>query len=130
MPDEEFRARKLLLDLVEQLGSLETWLPEGSVSAPPSPIEASGTRVFVSQLSRRARRAPAIQGEWPLDTPLAGIGENAGAGFRCVAVSGADWTETASTDRARRRTSSRRGPAEVERYAVAFRPFLPDETGC
>lgn len=32
MSDAEYAARRSLLDLVEALGSLETWLPEGSLS--------------------------------------------------------------------------------------------------
>ena len=127
MPTEEFKARKLLISLAEQLGSLETLLPEGSISASIA-YEASGTRAFVSRF-RGQPDPPQSPVEWPLETPLAGIGEDTGVGFRCIAVSGAAWTEQL---RPAVQTANQLTPwtSEGRRYAVAFRPLLPDETAC
>ena len=68
MPNEEFQARQLLLELVERLGSLETFLPAGSISAPLG-YEPSGARAFVSRF-RGQPDPPQSTVEWPLATPL------------------------------------------------------------
>lgn len=127
MPDDEFEARKKLLRLVEQLGSLETWLPEGSVSESAA-YDPTGARVFVSDF-RGQPDLPQSTAEWPLTTPLQGIGDKAGAGFRCVAVTGAEWTEQLLpvVQAANQLTP---WTSEGERYAIAFRPLLPDEAVC
>lgn len=127
MSDDEFHARKRLLAFVEQLSSLETWLPEGSVSG-STVFEPSGTRAFVT----RYRGRPDLPQEpiaWPLATPLGGIGADAGAGFRCVAVTGQDWAQVLQPAAS---TASQLSPwtSEERRYAVAFRPLLPDEATC
>ena len=127
MSDEEFRARKRMLAFVEQLGTLETWLPQGSVSG-STVFEPSGVRAFVT----RYRGEPDLPQErlpWPLTVPLDGIGEDAGAGFRCVVVRGQDWTELL---RPAATTATQLTPwtSEGHRYAVAFRPLLPDESTC
>ncbi|MGZ8580802.1 MAG: hypothetical protein ACXWW9_05910 [Actinomycetota bacterium] len=127
MPDEEYEARQALLELADALGSLDTWLPEGSIDESAT-YEAAGVRAFVSRYRGQAD-LPQPEIEWPLDAPLQGIGEDAGAGFRCVIVTGPDWTD-------------RLGPAAAQanqltpwtsggrRHAIAFRPLLPDETTC
>lgn len=127
MPDDVLSARRALLRLVERLGSLEQWLPDGSLGAAES-YEPAGARVYVTAYHGDAD-LPQPRVPWPLATPLAGIGEDVGAGFRCVVVTGAEWSDEL-------------GPAAAganqltpwssggERYAVAFRPLLPDETTC
>lgn len=127
MADDEFEARKKLLRLVEQLGSLETWLPEGSVSEATA-YDPTGVRVFVSDF-RGQPDLPQPTVEWPLTTPLQGIGEKAGAGFRCIAVTGAEWAEQLLSVV---QTANQLTPwtSEDERYAIAFRPLLPDEAAC
>jgi len=127
MPDEEQEARKRLLDLIQALSSLETWLPKGSISE-ATVYEPSGARIFVSKL-RGQPDPPQSPVEWPLDTPLSDIGEDAGAGFRCVVVTGAEWTEQL---RPAAGMANQLTPwvSEGRRYTVAFRPLLPDETAC
>ena len=127
MADEEFRARDRLLTFVEQLGSLETWLPEGSVSDAVV-FEPAGTRAFVTRY-RGEPDLPQNPVAWPLSSPLDGIGDDAGAGFRCVAVTGQDWTESLWPVASK---ASQLTPwtSEGHRYAVAFRPLLPDESDC
>lgn len=127
MPDDEFEARKKLLRLVEQLRSLETWLPESSVSD-AAPYDPTGARALVSEY-RGQPDPPQSDMGWPLATPLDGIGEKAGAGLRCIAVTGAEWTEQLLpvVQMANQLTP---WTSEGRRYAIAFRPLLPDETGC
>jgi hypothetical protein len=127
MPDEEFEARKKLLELVEDLGSLETWLPRGSLGD-STVYEASGARVFVSKYGGQPD-LPQEAVAWPLETPLQGIGDDAGTGFRCVVVTGAQWTDELLPVA---QTANQATPwtSDGRRYALAFRPLLPDETGC
>ena len=126
MPDEEFEARKALLRLVDDLSSLETWLPEGSVGA-SAVYDAVGVRAFVSPYTPQAD-LPQEAVEWPLDQPLRGAGEDAGAGFRCISVTGDEWTALApAVDQANQLTP---WTSDGRRFSVSFRPLLPDETGC
>lgn len=127
MSRDEFEARRALQRLVEQLSTLESWLPDGSVG-PSSVYEADGARVYVSGYRPDPdMRQPPVS--WPLATPLAGIGDDAGVGFRCVAITGEEWSgvlEPAATG------ANQLTPwtSEGARFAVAFRPLLPDETSC
>lgn len=127
MSDDEFQARNLLLHLVEQLGSLETWLPERAVSQAVA-FEPHGSRVFASNLRGRPD-PPQKPVEWPLATPLAGIGEDAGAGYRCVTVTDVEWSEQLRpvAEMANQLTP---WTSDGRRYSVVFRPLLPDETTC
>lgn len=127
MPDEEYEARQALLELIDRLGSLRTWLPEGSVGA-SGVYDVTGVRAFVSRY-RSQTDLPQPEIEWPLDESLRGIGEEADAGYRCVVVTGSDWTdrlEPLAAD-ANQLTPWTSGG---QRYAIAFRPLLPDETAC
>ena len=126
MPDEEFEARKALLGLIEDLSSLETWLPEGSVSA-SEVYEVTGARAFVAAHTPQAD-LPQEAIEWPLDTSLRSAGQDAGAGFRCVSVTGEDWSVLApAVGQANQLTP---WMSHGRRFSVSFRPLLPDETGC
>lgn len=127
MSDEEYAARQSLLDLVDDLGSMQTWLPEGSLGG-STVYEPSGTRVFVSR-SRGQPDPPQPEIEWPLGTPLRETGEDAGAGFRCIAVTGAEWTDEL-LPAAQAANQLTPWLDDGRRYAVAFRPLLPDETAC
>ena len=126
MPDEEFESRKALLSLVDDLSSLETWLPEGSIGA-SAVYETAGVRAYVSPYTPQAD-LPQESVAWPLDQPLRGAGEDAGAGFRCISVTGDEWTALASAVvQANQLTPWTSGG---RRFSVSFRPLLPDETGC
>jgi hypothetical protein len=126
MPDEEFEARKALLGLIEDLNSLETWLPEGSVSA-SEVYEVAGARAFVAPYTPQAD-LPQEAMRWPLDMPLGSAGQDAGAGFRCVTVTGEDWSVLApAVGQANQLTP---WTSQQRRFSVSFRPLLPDETAC
>lgn len=126
MDDDEYRARTALAALVDRLNSLERWLPEGSVSAGTS-YEPDGSRVYISEY-RADADLPQLEVAWPLPAPLGEAGADAGAGFRCLAVTGDDWSElrTAAVNANQQTPWMSGGDA----YALAFRPLLPDETGC
>lgn len=126
MDDDEFRAREALIAFVERLSSLEDWLPEGTVGA-GRPFDPDGSRVYISEY-RGEPELPQREVGWPLSTPLADAGDDAGAGFRCLAVTADDWSRI----RMVAQTANQQTPwvSGDQRYALAFRPLLPDETGC
>jgi hypothetical protein len=126
MSDDEYAARRSLLDLVDALGSLERWVPEGSVS-PSRTYRPAGSRVFVSPYRGEPDlKQPEIA--WPLE-PLARFGEDTGTGFRCATVTGSDWADRLAPAA---RTANQLAPwtSDGRRYSIAFRPLLPDESGC
>ena len=127
MPDEEYEARQTLLELIDQLASLETWLPEGSVEA-SEVYDVAGVRAFVSKYRGQAD-LPQPEIEWPLDEPLRGIGEDVGTGYRCLVVAGTDWTDRLEP-RAADANQLTPWTSAGQRYTIAFRPLLPDETTC
>ena len=127
MPDHEYEARRRLLDLVDQLSSLESWLPDGSIGA-STVFEPAGVRAFVAEY-RGKPDLPQPKIGWPLSAPLATIGDDAGAGLRCVSVTGAEWTVELQPV-ARSANQLTPWTSRGERYAVSFRPMLPDETTC
>lgn len=126
MPDEEFEARKALLDLVDDLSSLETWLPDGSIGA-SEVYEPAGVRAYVSRYTPQAD-LPQEAVAWPIDPPLRGTGEDAGAGFRCISITGDEWAALAPA--AVQANQLTPWTSDGRRFSVSFRPLLPDETGC
>ena len=127
MSDEEFSARTRLEGLLASLQDLRGTLPAGSVGD-ETIVTPTGLRLFVSDY-RPAEdlKQPAVV--WPLATPLASFGEPAALdGYRCATVAGADLQEVlAAAEGANQLTPWRSGGA---RFAILFRPMLPDETGC
>jgi hypothetical protein len=128
MPDEEYRARVRLEELVTKLGALETWLPDGSLG-PETGYEASAARLFIGTY-RRVDELPQEPAPWPLDEPLASFGSAADISgpYRCGVVEGADWTTVrAAASRANELTP---WTDAGKRFSILFRPLLPNETGC
>jgi hypothetical protein len=128
MPDDEYRARRGLQELVARLGSLESWLPAGSLGAEDG-YDASSARLFVGA-HRKVDDLPQEAVAWPLDGSLARFGEptDLSKTYRCGVLDGTDWTtvRTVAT-RANELSPWTDGNAE---YSILFRPLLPDETGC
>jgi hypothetical protein len=127
MSDDEFEAREALLGLVEDLSSLESWLPQGSIGD-AAVDEPGGARAFVSPYSGQ-RDLPQEAIAWPLDMSLRGVGEHAGSGFRCLTVTGEDWSALLAPA-VRQANQLTPWTSDGRRYSVSFRPLLPDESGC
>jgi hypothetical protein len=128
MPDEEYRARVRLQELVTKLGTLETWLPDGSIG-PEAGYEASAARLFIGTY-RGVDDLPQEPVPWPLDRALASFGDAADDPglYRCGVVEGADWTTVrAAASRANELTP---WTDAGNRSSILFRPLLPNETGC
>lgn len=128
MSQEEFRARSELQAFVTTLGRLDSWLPDGSIDA-PALYEALAARLFVGdyQGDQNLHQQPV---PWPLSDPLPGNGAaSTPGGYRCLAVSGGDWTETLMPAAA---AANQLTPwvSGGTRWAILFRPLLPDEHGC
>ena len=128
MPGQEFRARARLQELVTRLGTLETWLPNGSLG-PETGYEASAARLFIGAY-RKVDDLPQEPAAWPLEGDLASFGDaddDSGL-YRCGVVEGADWAAVReAASRANELTPWTDGGT---RSAILFRPLLPDETGC
>lgn len=125
MSEEEFELRNALTDLVERLGGLDRWLPDGSIG-PEGAYRPDGARVFAGRY-RSDRELPQEPVRWPLDEPLE-VGPQDTAGYACRAVTGGEW-ETLSP-RARDANQLTPWVSDGDRFALLFRPLLPDESGC
>jgi hypothetical protein len=133
MNDAEYKVRRQLQGLAAKLGTLEQWLPPGSITA-ALPLDPAGARVYVSDY-RPDPQLDEPQMAWPLSTPLATFGSAAvtgtigGGGQRCGSVTGSDWA-TKLRPLAAKANQLTPWTSQGFRYDLAFRPLLPDEKGC
>jgi hypothetical protein len=129
MTDAELHARKALETFMSSLVDLEKWLPAGSVGA-SEPYEGTGSRLFVGDYEPDPQLVEPAKA-WPLDAPLAGFGTPANdmTSIRCGVVTGPDWTATLlpMVNEANELTP---WTSDGTRYAISFRPLLPNETTC
>jgi hypothetical protein len=128
MSQEEFQTRQDLLAFESKMTDL-SWLPAGSVSDAGT-FQASSVRVFVSdyQPDPSLTESPVA---WPITPGLAAFGQPVSAGLqgmRCGALTGEDARTV--LDLAGRANQLTPWTSEGARYALLFRPLLPDETGC
>jgi len=127
MPEEEYRARLRLQQLVTKLGTLEAWLPAGSLGHEAG-YEASAARLFVGPY-RRVDDLPQESIPWPLEGDLAVFGDVAnGSNMRCGVVQGESWA--AVHEAASRANELTPWTDAGDRFSILFRPLLPDEAGC
>ncbi len=126
MPAAEYRARRSLERFVGQLARLQNWLPQASMG-PASAYAAGAARIYAATYrpQQGLRERPA---QWPLPTPLP-AGGSAFDGYRCVVVGDGDWT---SSLRPLAEGANQLTPwiGDGARFALVFRPLLPDEHGC
>jgi len=127
MPDEEYRARLRLQQLVTKLGTLDTWLPIGSLG-PEAGYEASAARLFVGPY-RKVDDLPQEPALWPLEGALDSFGSVAnGSEMQCGVVEGANWEAVRGA--ASRANELTPWTDAGSTFSILFRPLLPDETGC
>lgn len=127
MPEDVYRARRRLADLVNRLGAPDGWVPQGSLG-PEGAFEADAARILVT----RYREVEDLEQEpirWPLDVDTASFG-TAGSpeGYRCGTVSGDGWD--ALRRAARRANELTPWTDGGRRFSIIVRPLLPDESGC
>lgn len=127
MSDQEFTARTALERFQASLMVLRRTLSDGSVG-PDAEFAPTGLRLFVSGYRRsQDLKEPAV--EWPLATPLVSFGDPATLdAYTCGAVTGADLDAVLPLAR----TANQLTPwtSDGDRFAILFRPLLPDESGC
>ena len=128
MSQETWAARQALSSFEDRLGRLPEWLPEGSIGA-DAPYGAPAAALLV----RNYQGDPGLTEEpiaWPLDTGLAGFGsaEPSGRDGRCGTVTGTDWEALRPV--AQRANTLSPWTSDGRRYAITFRPLLPDQHGC
>jgi hypothetical protein len=126
MSDADYQLRQKLQQLVSKLGTLEQWVPKGSISA-AQPYFGVGAAVYVSDYRPDPTLTEPAQ-SWPLTTPLASFGTPT-AGARCGAVTGQDWTQTL-LPLAKKANGLTPWTEGTTRYSLAFRPLLADQTAC
>jgi hypothetical protein len=127
MAEEVYRARLRLQQLVTKLGTLDPWLPVGSLG-PETGYEAPAARLFVGPY-RRVDDLPQEATPWPLDGALAGFGNiGTGSDMRCGVVEGGNWE--AVREAASRANELTPWTDAGSTFSILFRPLLPDETSC
>jgi hypothetical protein len=131
---DEARARAALYALETKLAELRSWLPAGSVGE-DAPYEPTAMRVYVTDGAPGgpggALHEPDVT--WPLATPLAAFGAPiptplAGGPTRCGVVDGPDLLKLLRKVEVANELSP--WVSEGRRFALSFRPLLPDESGC
>jgi hypothetical protein len=128
MSDDEWQARQALGGLVRRLAALDPWLPADSLGG-SAPYRGTRAQILVSSYRPDEQLAePPVA--WHLDAALASLGDptDLDPDTRCAVVTGQDWT-TLERDA---QTANDLTPWTEDgvRYAIAFRPLLPDEPGC
>jgi hypothetical protein len=127
-PNVNTEARTQLAEFQRKLGDLASWLPAGSVGA-EQPYTPTEMRVYVGPYQGDPQLEQ-HQIAWPLATPLASFGDPDAnlPDLRCGVVSGDDLaTLYPDAERANELTP---WTSDGDRFALTFRPLLPDEHGC
>ncbi|MEX2587312.1 MAG: hypothetical protein WD602_04880 [Actinomycetota bacterium] len=128
--DREPEDRRALRQFLEELTSLDQWLPNDQISG-EMPFEPEGLRIFTKQ-SVSEQLEPGLEQpelDWPVSADLAEFGEPYGSiGYRCGVVEGQDLQRI--LDAAQRANQLTPWVSGGQTFRVLFRPLLPDETGC
>jgi hypothetical protein len=123
---EEITARAKLSALQSKLGDLSSWLPAGSLGE-ESPYRPAELRVYVFAYAPPQDLVPRTV-DWPLGSfrdfkPLPDQ-----AGIRCGTVTGKDLDRVLATAGGANELTP--WMADGDRWELAFRPLLQDESGC
>jgi hypothetical protein len=127
MSREVFDARQRLSALVDKLGTLDQWLPAGSLGE-ENAYRGEAARLFVGEY-RKVDDLPQDRVAWPIEGALSRFGEPIQpANYACGTVSGSDWATV--RDPASRANQLTPWTDAGDRFSILFRPLLPDESGC
>jgi hypothetical protein len=128
IPEDERKARAALFDLQTKLQTLQTWLPEGSLT-PERAFDYRGLAVVVS--TEPVEDQPEQQElAWPLDRSIGELAKPTAGDLEvsCFTVEGEDVARLRPlVERANELTPWK---DEGKTYWLRFRPLLPDESRC
>jgi hypothetical protein len=121
-------ARAKLFAFWTKLGDLAAWLPEGSIG-PEDTYTPDAFRIYVRPY---AATDPSLRQEpvrWP-GSPLSAVGEPVDLvqGVRCGVVAGSDASRVLEAAAAANQLTP--WSSGGQEFGLAFRPLLPDESGC
>jgi hypothetical protein len=119
--------RQALAEFRDDLGDLDSWMPDGSVSADSEVVAAETLRVGVNAYTGD-EALPQDERTWPLSTSLDAFGEARSEGIvdRCGTLAGNDlatFLEAAAGANVLTPWTS-----DGQRYALLLDPLTPDET--
>ncbi|CAA9531823.1 MAG: hypothetical protein AVDCRST_MAG73-1022 [uncultured Thermomicrobiales bacterium] len=134
-PARDRDALTRLAAFVAGLGDLDRVLTAADRPPAPEPYAIERLQLIVAPPNPNAEPVP-DPAEWPLDTPLADLGDPADVGgisypeasARCAVLAGED--AAALVDLLRAENPPAAWTSDGETFQVLFRPLLPDETGC
>ena len=128
MSQEMWAARQALSSFAERLGRLPAWLPEGSIGAGSSYAAPAAALLVRGYQPDPGLTENAVA--WPLGTPLAGFGsaDPSAVGGRCGTVEGSDWAALRPVVQGANTLTP--WTSDGRRYAIVFRPLLPDQHDC
>lgn len=128
-PGADLEARKTLSDFWTKLGSLEKWLPEGSIGA-EQPYTADAFRIYVRPYQADDPSLEQTPIAWPGTQDLGSAGEPVDMirGVRCGVVDGSDVSRV--IDAAAKANQLTPWTSDGRDFGIVFRPLLPDESGC
>lgn len=131
LPADELEARKKLVEFQAKLVDYMSWLPETAIAPPQTAYPIERLQVISQPADlREINDIETGETEWPLETPLAEIGEpfEFMDQARCVVLEGEelDSVLTALQDA----NQLTRWQSGGEEYLLHIRPILPDEQGC
>ena len=126
MSDQEYAVRNRLERFQTSTQDLRQTLPAGAVGDDTA-FTPSGLRLFVSDYRAADLKQAAV--EWPLAAPLSTSGDPSEVdGYACLAVTGAELDAVLPLAQSSNQLTPWR--SEGAKFAILFRPLLPDESGC
>jgi hypothetical protein len=131
IPDDERKARAALLELQGKLQTLQSWLPEGSLSAERQ-FDYQGLAVIVTTEAVQDELVQLEQREltWPLNRSIEDLAKLPGGEplDSCFTVQGEDLAKLRPLVEMANELTPWRDDGKV--YRLRFRPLLPDESRC
>lgn len=132
IPADEIEARRRLTEFQAKVVDYFSWLPETAIEEPREsfPIERLQIVSRPADLQETADDIDPGKADWPLETPLAEIGEpfEFMEQARCVTLEGAELESVLSALQGTNQLTA--WESDGEEYALLLRPILPDEQGC
>jgi hypothetical protein len=125
MPTNDWEARRQLAALLEDLQTIDTWLPAGSISQ-PTPYVGDAAILLVEPY-RPDDQLPPDPIPWPIDGPLvnAGTAVSYDEATRCVVVTGDDWRSVHELAMGANQLTP--WTDDGKRFGLQLRPLFPDE---